>query len=77
MIEISQDLPMVISVWTFITVLWTVINYTSKLASYKKEIEMKCNEMDERLGKLEDLDLDSRLREMAIDLKRIREQMNK
>jgi hypothetical protein len=40
-------------------------------------MEMKCHEMDERLGKLEELDLDSRLREMAIDLKWIREQMNK
>ena len=36
---------------------------------------MKCHEMDERLCKLEELDLDSRLREMAIDLKWIREQM--
>ena len=75
MIELTQDLPIVISLWTLVTVLWAVINYTSKLASYKKEMEMKCHEMDERLGKLEELDLDSRLREMAIDLKWIREQM--
>ena len=75
MIELTQDLPIVISLWTLVTVLWAVINYTSKLASYRKEMEMKCHEMDERLSKLEELDLDSRLREMAIDLKWIREQM--
>lgn len=75
MIELTQDLPIVISLWTLVTVLWAVINYTSKLASYKKEMEMKCHEIDERLCKLEELDLDSRLREMAIDLKWIREQM--
>lgn len=75
MFELSTDLPIVVSVGTFITVLWAVINYTSKMASYKKEIEMKCHEIDDRLTKLEELDLDSRLREMAIDLKRIREQM--
>ena len=77
MFELSQDLPIVMSIGTLVTVLWAVINYTSKLASYKKEMEMKCHEMDERLNKLEELDLDSRLREMAIDLKRIREQMKK
>lgn len=75
MFELTTDLPIVMSVGTLITVLWAVINYTSKMASYKKEMEMKCQEIDDRLTKLEELDLDSRLREMAIDLKRIREQM--
>lgn len=75
MFELTTDLPIVVSVGTLITVLWAVINYTSKMASYKKEMEMKCHEIDDRLSKLEELDLDSRLREMAIDLKRIREQM--
>ena len=75
MFELTTDLPIVVSVCTLITVLWAVINYTSKMASYKKEMEMKCHEIDDRLTKLEELDLDSRLREMAIDLKRIREQM--
>lgn len=75
MFELTTDLPIVVSVGTLITVLWAVINYTSKIASYKKEMEMKCHEIDDRLSKLEELDLDSRLREMAIDLKRIREQM--
>ncbi len=75
MFELTTDLPIVVSVGTLITVLWAVINYTSKMASYKKEMEMKCHEIDDRLTKLEELDLDSRLREMAIDLKRIREQM--
>lgn len=75
MFELTTDLPIVISLWTLVTVLWAVINYTSKLASYKKEMEMKCHEIDDRLTKLEELDLDSRLREMAIDLKWIREQM--
>lgn len=75
MFELTADLPIVVSVGTLITVLWAVINYTSKMASYKKEMEMKCHEIDERLTKLEELDLDSRLREMQVDLKRIREQM--
>lgn len=75
MFELSTDLPIVISVWTLITLLWAVINYTSKMAAYKKEMEMKCHEIDERLTKLEELWLDARLREMAIDLKRIREQI--
>lgn len=75
MFELTTDLPIVMSIGTLITVLWAVINYTSKMASYKKEMEMKCHEIDDRLTKLEELDLDSRLREMAIDLKRIREQM--
>lgn len=75
MFELTTDLPIVMSIGTLITVLWAVINYTSKMASYKKEMEMKCHEIDDRLTKLEELDLDSRLREMAIDLKWIREQM--
>lgn len=75
MFELTTDLPIVVSVWTLITVLWAVINYTSKMASYKKEMEMKCHEIDDRLTKLEELDLDSRLREMQVDLKWIREQM--
>lgn len=75
MFELTTDLPIAMSIGTLITVLWAVINYTSKMASYKKEMEMKCHEIDDRLTKLEELDLDSRLREMAIDLKWIREQM--
>ena len=57
MIELSQDLPIVMSVWTLVALIGTVIHYTSKIASFKKEMELKCRDVDERVTKIENLEL--------------------
>ena len=57
MIELSQDLPIVMSVWTLVALLGTIIHYTSKIAAFKKEMELKCRDVDERVTKIENLEL--------------------
>ena len=57
MIELSQDLPIVMSVWTLVALLGTIIHYTSKITSFKKEMELKCKDVDERVTKIENLEL--------------------
>ena len=57
MIELSQDLPIVMSIWTFIALIGTIIHYTYKIAEFKKEMELKCRNVDERVAKIESLEL--------------------
>ena len=57
MFELSQDLPIVMSVWTFVALVGAIIHYTSKIASFKKEMELKCRDVDERVTKIESLEL--------------------
>lgn len=57
MIELSQDLPIVMSVWTLVALLGTIIHYTSKITAFKKEMELKCRDVDERVTKIESLEL--------------------
>lgn len=57
MFELSQDLPIVMSVWTFVALIGTIIHYTSKIATFKKEIELKCTNVTWRVEKLESLEL--------------------
>lgn len=68
MIELSQDLPIVMSVGTLIALLWTIIHYTSKITAFKKEMELKCKDVDERVGKLESLELWAILAKIQSDL---------
>jgi len=57
MFELSQDLPIVMSVWTFIALIGAIIHYTYKIAEFKKEMELKCRNVDERVAKIESLEL--------------------
>lgn len=68
MIELSQDLPIVMSVGTLIALLWTIIHYTSKITAFKKEMELKCKDVDERVLKLESLELWAILAKIQSDL---------
>lgn len=68
MIELSQDLPIVMSVGTLVALLWTIIHYTSKITAFKKEMELKCKDVDERVGKLESLELWAILAKIQSDL---------
>ena len=68
MIELSQDLPIVMSVGTLIALLWTIIHYTSKITAFKKEMELKCKDVDERVGKLKSLELWAILAKIQSDL---------
>lgn len=57
--EFSSDLPIIMSAGTLVALIWTIVHYTYKTATFKKEIEMKCQEVDERVSKIENLDLQS------------------
>lgn len=57
MFELSTDLPIVMSVWTLVALIGTVVHYTSKIASFKKEMELKCSDVTGRVEKLESLEL--------------------
>lgn len=57
MFEFSQDLPVVMSVGTLVALLGTIIHYTSKITAFKKEMELKCKDVDERVAKIENLEL--------------------
>lgn len=57
MFEFSQDLPVVMSVGTLVALLGTIIHYTSKITAFKKEMELKCKDVDERVTKIENLEL--------------------
>jgi hypothetical protein len=57
MFELSTDLPIVMSVGTLVALIGTVVHYTSKIASFKKEMELKCKDVDERVTKIENLEL--------------------
>lgn len=57
MIEFTQDLPIVMSVWTLLALIGTIIHYTSKVTAFKKEMELKCRDVDERVTKIESLEL--------------------
>lgn len=68
MIELSQDLPIVMSVGTLVALLWTIIHYTSKITAFKKEMELKCKDVDERVAKIENLELWAILAKIQSDL---------
>ena len=72
MFELSQDLPIVMSVWTFIALVGAIIHYTSKIASFKKEMELKCRDVDERVTKIESLELWVILAKIQSDLERLK-----
>lgn len=57
MFELSTDLPIVMSVWTLLWLLGAIVHYTSKITAFKKEMELKCRDVDERVGKIESLEL--------------------
>lgn len=68
MFELSTDLPIVMSIWTLVALIGTVVHYTSKIASFKKEMELKCRDVDERVTKIENLELWAILARIQSDL---------
>ena len=74
-IELIQDTSIVLSMWTLATLIVTIIKYSSKVSSYKKEIEMRLKEHEAKIKKIEELDLWSRLVKIDTDLEWIKMQL--
>lgn len=74
-IELIQDTSIVLSVWTLATLVVAIIKYSSKVSSYKKEIEMRIKEHEAKIKKIEELDLWSRLVKIDTDLEWIKMQL--
>lgn len=74
-IELIQDTSIVLSVWTLATLVVAIIKYSSKVSSYKKEIEMRLKEHEAKIKKIEELDLWSRLVKIDTDLEWIKMQL--
>ena len=73
MTEFSLDTPLIVSIWTLIT-LW---GYLWKLASSITKTKQDILNINERLEKIEALDLDSKLTKMDTDLQWIRATLTK
>ena len=73
MTEFSLDTPLIVSIWTLIT-LWS---YLWKLASSITKTKQDILNINERLEKIEALDLDSKLTKMDTDLQWIRATLTK
>lgn len=74
-IELIQDTSIVLSMWTLATLIVTIIKYSSKVSSYRKEIEMRLKEHEAKIKKIEELDLWSRLVKIDTDLEWIKMQL--
>lgn len=72
MFELSQDLPIVMSVWTLVWLIGAVVHYTIKITAFKKEMELKCRDVDERVGKIESLELWVILARIQADVERLK-----
>lgn len=73
MTEFWLDTPLIVSIWTLIT-LW---GYLWKLASSITKTKQDILNINERLEKIEALDLDSKLTKMDTDLQWIRATLTK
>lgn len=73
MTEFWLDTPLIVSIWTLVT-LW---GYLWKLASSITKTKQDIVNINERLEKIEALDLDSKLTKMDTDLQWIRATLTK
>lgn len=73
--EIWANTTLYISLWTIIAVAFFLWKLSANIAKFQKETEMQLKQHEERLDKLDSLDLDSRLTEIQTNLKRIMKKM--
>ena len=73
--EITQDTQIMISLWTLVACWLFLWRLSANISTFKKEVEMELQDHNERLKKIEDLDIKSILTEMKINIERIKKKM--
>jgi len=73
--EIWANTTLYVSLWTIIAVAFFLWKLSASITKFQKETEMQLKQHEERLDKLDSLDLDSRLTEIQTNLKRIMKKM--
>lgn len=73
--ELAENTEIVISLWTLIACWFFIWKLSAEISAFKKEVEMEIKDHNERLKKLEDLDIKAMLTEMKINIERIMKKM--
>jgi len=73
--NIAENTEIVISLWTLIACWFFLWKLSAEIYTFKKEVEMEIKDHNERLKKLEDLDIKAMLTEMKINIERIMKKM--
>ena len=73
--EFTQDTQIVISLWTLIACWFFLWRLSANVSAFKKEVEMELKEHNERLEKIEGLDLKKILTEIQLNIQRIIKKM--
>jgi len=69
--ELAENTEIVISLWTLIACWFFIWKLSGEVSTFKKEVEMEIKDHNERLKKLEDLDIKAMLTEMKTNIERI------
>lgn len=69
--ELAENTEIVISLWTLIACWFFLWKLSAEISTFKKEVEMEIEDHNERLKKLEDLDIKAMLTEMKTNIERI------
>ena len=73
--ELAENTEIVISLWTLIACWFFIWKLSAEVSTFKKEVEMEIKDHNERLKKLEDLDIKAMLTEMKTNIERIMKQL--
>lgn len=73
--EITQDTQIMISLWTLVACWLFLWRLSANISTFKKEVEMELQDHNDRLKKIEDLDIKSILTEMKTNIERIKKKM--
>ena len=73
--ELAENTEIVISLWTLVACWFFIWKLSAEVSTFKKEVEMEIKDHNERLKKLEDLDIKAMLTEMKINIERIMKKM--
>ena len=73
--ELTENTEIVISLWTLIACWFFIWKLSAEVSTFKKEVEMEIKDHNERLKKLEDLDIKAMLTEMKTNIERIMKKM--
>lgn len=69
--ELAENTEIVISLWTLVACWFFLWKLSAEISTFKKEVEMEITDHNERLKKLEDLDIKAMLTEMKTNIERI------
>ena len=73
--ELAENTEIVISLWTLVACWFFLWKLSAEISTFKKEVEMEIKDHNERLKKLEDLDIKAMLTEMKINIEKKKKKM--